>query len=255
MNRQDPSQHGNGGAKKAQPKQAPVSKNVAPKTPALQARTAEAHAAVKAPRNQPPTSPSPVTPTTPKKPSSPKKVHILADDALIAMTCSVAKHASPRSTRVMENGLRRVVCCEYVFCEVGSFKPDRIGLGKHKGWKNYPKKCSGCKKFIREGKQQKDDEKNNITRCNSKRPTWMCKNAYNHRDDECVSCYCFDCREIVKHKENPDGSPTKKKDAKGRQVRTSGRKRTAANQLNPGEAMLISGEIVPAVPAKRGRKN
>ena len=222
---------------------------MAPKTPLPETRPAAAYAAVKAPRIQPQPPPSLVTP---KKASPKKKVNMLVDEADVGVTCSLASRASPRQTRVMANGKRRVLCCQFVECQVGSFAPNRIGLGKHKGWKWYPTKCCGCNRFIREGKQKESDKKDNITRCNTKRTTMMCKNAYNFRDDPCVRCYCFDCRDMVKQIENPNGSPTKAKDAKGRTVRVSSRKRTAANMLNPGERMLRDGRIVPA---KHGRKN
>ena len=239
-----------GRAKMTQPKHA--SKQVAPKEPAVQVRTVKAHAAaLKKPRRQPPPTPSPVTPSTPKK-SSPKKVNMLADDANVGMTCSVASRASPRSDKIMANGQRRYPCCSFVLCEMGAFNPIRIGLGEHEGWENYPRKCSGCMKSVRDGKQQKSDEKDNITRCNIRRPVYMCQNAYNHRDDPCVECYCFDCHDIVKRIENPNGSPTKKIDEQGRNIRVSSRKRKASNQLNPGETMLVTGEIVPA---KHGRKD
>ena len=188
-------------------------------------------------------------------PSPTKKVNREYTPNDVDLTCALAIRPSPpRSPNKMANGRCPHICCEeFVSCGPDSFDRTRLGDGteKYPGWTNYPNVCTGCKKDIKPGRKRADDDKNNITRVNASRPLQMCANACNHRDHPCVRCYCFDCGDLQKAFENPNGAPTKIKDARGRQVRTSGRKRTMVTKLNPGEKRLKNGDIVPANHARK----
>ena len=236
-------------------------------------------AAVKAPRNShaaatttPTKTRAPSLATSPRTSSRTPGAELVAPPALTTPSPSRKSNVSyspeevdarftlatrptpPRSPKVMENGRCPHVCCEeFVFCGPNSFDRTRLGDGtdKYPGWRNYPKVCTGCKKDIKPGRKQANDEKNNITRVNANRPLQMCANACNHRDHPCVRSYCHDCGDLLKAFLNPNGSPTKAQDAKGRHVRTSNRKRTAMVHLNPGEKRLRNGDIVPANHARK----
>lgn len=155
-----------------------------------------------APTKKQPAKKQPAKKKPPKVMKKKRKAVVVDDNSPVTPTKKTrASDVPPPDTPSRERYANGNYCfgCNHEKIIDPQFVPvDRSFFGdERRAWENYPEKCSDCKKsFYKEPGCCKVDGTSTA---------WLCRNAYNHRDHECVFGVCTACRVA----RMPRGKPTR----------------------------------------------